>query len=41
MQLLMGIACKLIRIFYVMLTKQVEYDPQKMISDIKRPEGYI
>ena len=41
MQSLMAIACKLIRIFYVMLTKEVDYDPQKMISDIRRPEIYL
>ena len=40
MQSLMAVACKLIRIFYAMLTKQVDYDPQKMISDIRRPEIY-
>lgn len=40
MQSLMAVACKLIRIFYAMLTKQVDYDPQKMISDIKRPKIY-
>ena len=37
----MAVACKLIRVFYVMLTKQVDYDPQKMISDIRRPEIYL
>ena len=41
MQSLMAIACKLIRIFYVMLTKEVDYDPQKMMSDIRRPEMYL
>ena len=41
MQSLMAIACKLIRIFYVMLTKGVDYDPQKMMSDIIRPEMYL
>ena len=41
MQSLMAVACKLIRIFYVMLTKQVDYDPKKMISDIRRPEIYL
>ena len=41
MQSLMAVACKLIRIFYAMLTKQVDYDPQKMISDIRRPEIYL
>ena len=39
-QSLIAVSCKLIRIFYVMLTKQVDYDPQKMISDIRRPEIY-
>ena len=38
MQSLMVVACKLIRIFYAMLTKKVDYDPQKMLSDIRRPE---
>lgn len=41
MQSLMAVACKLIRIFYAMLTKEVDYDPQKMISDIRRPEAYM
>jgi len=41
MQSLMAIACKLIRVFYAMLTKGVDYDPQKMLSDIKRPEVYM
>ena len=41
MQSLMAVACKLIRIFYAMLTKQVDYDPQKMLSDIRRPEIYL
>ena len=41
MQSLMAIACKLIRIFYTILTKRVDYDPKKMISDIKRPEDYM
>jgi transposase len=41
MQSLMAIACKLIRVFYAMLTKGVTYDPVKMMGDIKRPETYI
>ena len=41
MQSLMAVACKPIQIFYAMLTKQVEYDAQKMISDIRRPETYL
>ena len=38
MQSLMAVACKLIRIFYAMLTKGVSYDAEKMLSDIRRPE---
>lgn len=38
MQSLIAVACKLIRIFYVIMTKGVTYDPQKMLSDIVRPE---
>jgi hypothetical protein len=41
MQSLMAIACKLIRVFYAMLTKGVTYDPVKMIGDIKRPATYM
>ena len=37
MQSLTAIGCKLIRIFYALLTKNVEYDPQKMRKDIHRP----
>lgn len=35
-QSLILLCCKVIRIFYVLLTKQVAYDPQKMMNDIKR-----
>jgi transposase len=35
-QSLILLSCKIIRIFYAMLTKQVAYDPQKMMNDIKR-----
>jgi len=38
MQSLVALSNKLIRIFYVILTKKVTYDPQKMMSDIRRPE---
>ena len=38
MQSVIAIACKLIRIFYTILTKGVDYDGQKMLSDIVRPE---
>ena len=41
MQSLMAVACKLIRVFYAMLTKGVDYDPTKMLSDIKRPVAYM
>lgn len=36
-QSLILLSCKLIRIFFALLTKGVAYDPQKMINDIKRP----
>ena len=39
MQALMAIACKLLRILYVMMTKGVKYDPGKMLGDIRRPES--
>ena len=26
---------------YAMLTKGVDYDPKKMVSDIKRPAAYL
>lgn len=35
----MAIACKLLRILYVMMTKGVKYDPGKMLGDIRRPES--
>lgn len=38
MQSVIAIACKLIRIFYTILTKGVDYNGQKMLSDIVRPE---
>lgn len=41
MQSLMAVASKLIRVFYVMLTKEVDYDPIKMLNDIKRPQIYM
>ena len=36
MQSLMAVAAKLIRVFYAMLTKGVEYNSEKMLGDIKR-----
>jgi len=35
-QSLILLCCKLIRIFHALLTKNVPYDPKKMMSDIKR-----
>jgi len=37
MQSLIAIACKLIRVFYVILTTGVDYDGSKMLLDIRRP----
>jgi len=40
MQSLMAVACKVIRVFYTILTKGVDYDSAKLLSDIKRPAVY-
>ena len=40
MQSLIAVACKLIRVFYAILTKGVDYDGQKLMSDIRRPAQY-
>ena len=37
-QSVVAVACKVIRIFYVILTKGVDYDPVKMQGDIRRPQ---
>ena len=39
MQSLIAVACKLIRVFYAVLTKGTSYDASKMLEDIKRPES--
>jgi len=36
-QSLILLCCKLIRIFFVLMTKQTAYDPEKMMKDIRRP----
>lgn len=36
MQSLIAVACKVIRVFYAILTKGIDYDGQKMTSDIVR-----
>lgn len=38
---LIAVSCKLIRVFYAVLTKGVEYDRFKMMSDIHRKSDYI
>ena len=37
MQSLIAVACKLIRVFHVILTKGIRYDASKMLGDIKHP----
>ena len=36
-QALIVLCCKLIRIFFTILSKKIKYDEKKMVSDIKRP----
>ncbi|MCL2865803.1 MAG: IS110 family transposase [Lachnospiraceae bacterium] len=36
-QSLIAIACKLIRVFFVIMTKGISYDGDKLLADIKRP----
>ena len=38
MQSVIAVACKVIRVFYMMLTKGVAYDGVKMLQDIRRTE---
>lgn len=38
MQSVVAIACKVIRVFYAILTKGVDYDAEKLIGDIRRPQ---
>ena len=37
MQSVIAVACKLIRIFYMIMTKGIDYDGAKMLGDIRRP----
>ncbi|SES43200.1 Transposase IS116/IS110/IS902 family protein, partial [Butyrivibrio fibrisolvens] len=39
MQSVTAVACKLIRVFHVVLVKGVSYDASKMLEDIKYPGG--
>lgn len=38
MQSVIAVACKALRIFYMILRKGVTYDGAKMLQDIKRPQ---
>lgn len=40
MQSLIILCCKLIRVFYALITKGLEYSPEKLMSDIHRPKNY-
>lgn len=40
MQSLIAIGCKLIRVFYALLTKDVTYDAKKFLGDIRRKPAY-
>ena len=38
MQSLIAIACKILRIIYTILNTGRQYDPERMLKDIKRPD---
>ena len=38
MQSVVAVACKIIRVFYTILTKGVDYDAGKLMGDIRRPQ---
>ncbi len=38
MQSVVVVACKVIRVFYAILTKGVDYDAEKLMGDIRRPQ---
>lgn len=38
MQSVIAVACKILRIFYTILTKGVAYDARKLLGDIRRPQ---
>ena len=40
-QSLIALSCKLIRVFYAILSKGIAYDSTKLISDIQRPKEMI
>ena len=41
MESVVAVACKLIRVFYTILTKGVSYDGSRMLGDIRRPQAVI
>ena len=40
-QAMVAVSCKLIRVFYAVLTKGIDYDRFKMMSDIHRKRDVI
>jgi hypothetical protein len=38
MQSVTAAACKALRVFYAILTKGVDYGPEKLLGDIRRPQ---
>lgn len=38
MQSVVAVACKVIRVFYAIFTKGVDYDAKKLMGDIRRPQ---
>ncbi len=38
MQSVVAVACKILRVFYTILTKGVAYDAEKLMGDIRRPQ---
>lgn len=38
MQSVVAVACKILRVFYTILTKGVDYDGEKLMGDIQRPQ---
>lgn len=38
MQSVVAVACKVLRIFYAILTRGIRYDPEKLLGDIRRPQ---
>ena len=38
MQSVIAVACKVLRVFYTILTKGVDYDAEKLTGDIRRPQ---